>query len=386
MVSIQSDSFEVGKSLKEQVRLSENAGAEFNPDLIIRYEQGNLSVGCKATDKARLAWLSKDCLIPVESQYFSLENECIVLNENADTGWSSQQQDIAHVMFSIFNQCEKINQAKQNSFWLSMMGRDELRIHICAARGFNTSDRRFLDISKTEVEQQQVIISNFFNSRVLSLTNNNTTNQRVIMSVVDYCNHNWRGSPFDIHYTPDTVSLRVNLSQPIPDTNECFVFYSTMDALDTYIKYGFVDLSAPVVRSVPLVIEITDIGRLDISGYIIKPANPKLLKNFRNIPRQVPTIMDEKKGEYIKISHIFIPDSNTPYAMKRVLAALLRRLSKINLDGMQLKEAVRSAEQQIVETNTAYYKKMELLADSELLKELASSQLSKIESYVRESM
>ncbi len=153
MVAIHSDSFEISKELKALVRLCESSGARFHPDLAIQYQEGGLSVTCKTSGDERLASLSKESLIPVESRHFSLEKERFILNQNADTGWSALQEDIAHVMFSIFNLSEKIRQIRQRSYWLSMVGKTELCTHLSSAKGFDLSDKRFLDCSKSKPEQ-----------------------------------------------------------------------------------------------------------------------------------------------------------------------------------------------------------------------------------------
>ncbi len=98
MVDIQSDSLEIGRALKELVRLCEKSGAQFHPDLTIQYHDSDLSAVCQKPNNEHLAALSEENLIPVSSQNFTLDNDCFVLKENADTGWSAIQNDIAHIM------------------------------------------------------------------------------------------------------------------------------------------------------------------------------------------------------------------------------------------------------------------------------------------------
>lgn len=386
MAIIQSDSLEMSKALKLLVLLCEKSGAQFHPDLTIQYQNFDLSIICKNPNVGRLMLLTEENLLPVNSEHFTLENDHIILKPTADTGWSGLQNDIAHIIFSIFNHSEKIKQIRRNSFWLTMQRKNELCNHILAAKQYDMSDKRFLDVSQNQSQQDQVVLKNFFNSRVLGLSKGGNESQRVIMPVIDYLNHHWGGASYNFPVKNAPILLRVNRAQPVPDSDECFAFYSPMDALDSYIKYGFSDLSAPVVRSAPLDIDIEDIGRIEIVGLIAKTVDYTALQALKNIPRQVPVIDEVVKGSYIRVSHIFIPGSNTPYAMKRVLAGLIQRLSIKVLDESSLRKIIRHCEEQIIETNILYYKKLETLADSQILRELSTSQLSKIDHYVLEIM
>ncbi|MDH5217942.1 MAG: hypothetical protein OEX19_09615, partial [Gammaproteobacteria bacterium] len=232
-------------------------------------------------------------------------------------------------------------------------------------------------------QQNQAIINGFFNSRVLGLSKDGRQVQRVIMPVIDYMNHHWRGAPYNYQTTDSPGRLSVDCAQPNPESNECFAFYNTMDALDSYIKYGFADLSAPLVRSVSLDISIENVGTIHIIGAIAKTARRKSLKSFKNIPRQVPLLGEVKKGSHLNVSHIFIPGTNTPFAMKRILAALIQNLSVEKLSMTDLRKIIKKCEEQIVEANIVYYKKLETMTELQNLKELANSQLNNIDRYVR---
>lgn len=384
MAHIASDSVEVSQNLEELINLCEKSGARFHPDLTIQYQNSDFSIICTKPIKGRLANLTQAGLIPVDSKHFTLEDERLALKENADTGWSSLQEDIAHTMLSIFNHGQKIKQFRKRSFWLTVPEDSELRSHISVAKRFQPSDNRFLDRNKSQYEQDQAVINGFFNSRVLGLSKEGRQAQRVIMPVIDYMNHHWRGASYNYQTTASPGLLSVDCAQPNPDSNECFAFYNTMDALDSYIKYGFADLSAPLVRSVSLDINIENLGTIHILGSIAKTARRKSLKSFNNIPRQVPLLGEVIKGSHLNVSHIFIPGPNTPFAMKRILAALIQNLSVEKQSMSDLRKIIRNCEEQIVEANIVYYKKLEAMTNLEHLSELANSQLNKINRYVQQ--
>jgi len=381
VVKIESDSIAMSQALRSLVALCEKSGAKFHPALTIQYHNGDLRVTCKIPVNGQFALLNKSSLISVKSEYFYLNNNKLLLKENAETGWSGLQHDIAEVMFSIFNDCNKIKQTKNTSFWLTKDEHKELCAHISFARNIELDDKRFLNKSKSQDEQAQAIIESFFNSRVLGLSNGGQEKQRVIMPVIDYLNHHWQGSPFNYQALDAPDYLSVDCVQPVTKSDECFAFYSAMDGLDSYVKYGFADLNAPVVRSVPLDINLKNVGTLHISGYISKSVQQKSLGNFGNIPKQVPQIGEVIEGKYIKLSHIFIPGPNTPYAMQRILAALIRRVCIKRLDEQTLKSIIRLCEEKIINTNIEFYQKLKTLTASSILSELAEHQLAKIHLY-----
>ncbi|MDM8544239.1 hypothetical protein QUF90_24440 [Desulfococcaceae bacterium HSG9] len=130
-----------------------------------------------------------------------------------------------------------------------------------------------------------------------------------------------------------------------------------------------------------MMIEIEGLGRLELSGAKATPLKKSQLTGFEDIPRQVPRISAIKKGEFIRASHIFIPDRKTPYSMKRILNLLIRSLSKKTLDKAAMKKNILQCENTIIELNIKYYEELNRLAGDEDLQKLSRIQLRKIREY-----
>jgi len=382
---IHSDSFAVEQGLNELVRLCERSGSHFHPDLIIQYQDNEFSLASEIPHKEVLVALSPSSLLPFNKKNFTLENNHIVLNEKAGTGWSALQSDIAETIFSIYKQTDKVNQYKKNAYWLSLVNDPELRIHIANARLFSSNDTRFLDHSKSPEIQNQVVMDNFFQSRILATREPGKKDRPVIMPIVDYINHHWNGSPFQNHAEGNDMGITVFCSMPVPNSKECFGYYSAMDSLDSYIKYGFVDHAAPLVRSIPIAFELESVGKIEILGAMAEPTPGNIFQDLKTIPRQIPGVEVLRKGELIKISHIFFPGQRTPHAMRAILRVLVQQLTKENINGLALKQLVGKSEELIIKANIEYYEKLKNLSNTSMLEKLSVTQLDKIWRYAKAS-
>jgi hypothetical protein len=383
LTSIHSDSFSVEQDLKELVRLCERSGSHFHPDLIIQNQDKELSLASEKPHDDVLAALSPSCLLPVAISNFSLEKNQIILNEETDTGWDALQSDIAEIIFSIYKQTDKVNQYKKSAYWLSLVNDPELRVHIANARPFGSNDSRFLDRSKSPEVQNRVIIDNFFQSRVLASQEPGKTDRLVIVPIAEYINHHWNGSPFQNHADGNDGGITVWCSMPVANSKECFGYYSPMDGLDSYIKYGFVDHAAPLVRSIPVDIDLESVGKIEILGAMAKTSPGKIFQGLKTIPRQIPGVKVIRKGELVRISHIFFPGQRTPNAMRAILRVLVQQLIKENINEPALKQLVRKSEEIIINANIEYYEKLKKLSNTQALEELAVTQLNKIWLYAK---
>jgi hypothetical protein len=383
LMIIHSDSLSVEQELKELVRLCERSGSHFHPDLIIQCQDKELGLASEKPHDKVLAALSPSSLLPVKRENFTLERNHLVLSEKADTGWSVLQSDIAAIIFSIYKQTDKVDQYKKNAYWLSLVNDPELRIHIANARPFGSKDSRFLDHSKSPEIQKQVIIDNFLQSRILAGQEPGKINRPVIVPIVEYINHHWNGSPFQNHADGNDGGITVWCSMPAQDSKECFGYYSAMDGLDSYIKYGFVDYAAPFVRSIPVDIELDSVGKIEILGAMAKSAPGKIFQGLKTIPRQIPGLTVLREGELVRISHIFFPGQRTPNAMRAILRILIQQLIQGNENELALKQLVRKSEEIIIKANIEFYEKLKKLSNTSMLEALAVTQLNKIWRYAK---
>ncbi|MDM8544241.1 hypothetical protein QUF90_24450 [Desulfococcaceae bacterium HSG9] len=237
MAIIQSDYLEVEREIREIVRLCEKAGSYFHNDLIIRCKADELSLHCENKAQRVLISLSESSLVSIDSKHFILENDCIVLVPDADTGWSPLQTDIAYNMLSIFNRTGKMEQTGNRLSFLSMNTGSELSKHITKGR-ITADDRRYPDKTKCIEVRNQAAIITFFQTRVLGHREGTDGNSlQVLMPIMDYANHHWLGSIYKSHNSEEAIALSIVNRQPIENSTECFAFYNPMDSFDTYLNY-----------------------------------------------------------------------------------------------------------------------------------------------------
>ena len=159
--------------------------------------------------------------------------------------------------------------------------------------------------------------------------------------------------------------------------------------LDTLFNYHFVDQAVPFIRSVPIEIDLPEVGTLKINSRVGPSFGGKLSAEFAKFRSYLPRIQKPKPG-VVMISHLLIPGDDNPLALRFALSSLITHL-KPDLEKNELYSWAHFAERKVLSTNTAYYRKLEdLIKDAEesmplIAKEnldlLAKIQLEKLQNY-----
>ena len=110
-----------------------------------------------------------------------------------------------------------------------------------------------------------------------------------LIPLADALNHHRRGAPLGFRSGHLTVVRR----QPT-DTKECFVNYglSRRDPLDLALHYGYADSDVAVATSAPVVVEVAELGSIEVSRQPLQ----------KRSPIDPPTI--ERTPDGLRLSHL----------------------------------------------------------------------------------
>lgn len=367
MAKIEADNREIEKALIGLDKAINENGGWLHPDLVMKcHDDGNLSIeieGVKPGEK--IIKLPADLLLPVKKLEITLKDgafDFTVPNKNA---LIPVQHELAELKFNLYNLTHKAKYHEETNFWLSIGVQPDILDYIVSARTLGDNYTKLRDSAHKGFEGMDIeeyVCSDFIKSRVLGFKNKTASGEgkksvgkgpHVIMPVIDFLNHHWRGSQFQNDQKSSQVGLAISCRQPIEGSNECYASYRPMDALDSFINYGFMDEYAPFVRSVPMEIQVPDLGRIVIKSRINLFNSKKLVKQAQDLRMFLPIM--QKSYDIITASHLLIPTEGSPMALRRVLGILIARLVGEDLDRKRAMEFIRNAERTIIEQNIEFY-------------------------------
>lgn len=265
MAVIESDNQEAEKHLQVICNLIETQGGDIHPSLVIRCENGALSVlGTKKDVQGKILKVPHALLLPYDEFTLGIENNEIVVKA-CSGNVTKDQAVLMDRMLALYACMDKLSAHRDACPWLALRSTpDILRSLACAREGVD------IDMIRDEIEKNMVsddfVIESFFKNRLLGckLHGKEAKKAKVLMPIIDFMDHHLRGSPYQNNYEEESSYLSVSLSQPVEGQSGCYARYGTLDALDTYLHYSFVDTGAPFIRSVPMVIDLGDMGILKI--------------------------------------------------------------------------------------------------------------------------
>ena len=263
---------------------------------------------------------------------------------------SSEQTDIMAMMIDIYNQSGSLAAWREASPYFSLQ--EHAQVFDYLVSGMSGS------FPETLWEHEGSLGGSFFTSRKFALMQDGssalehgavTGKTSVLLPMVDLFNHDMRASGFNFSKSSSHENLRV-FSRPDPDTRELFVRYNLMDAVGSYLNYGFVDASAPFMLSMRL-----EMAFRDFKINVARSAAPavKVPSAFKDIPLYMPMLA--KEDNTVSLSKLVIPGPNAPNALRRVIALVL---SGLEVPQAELRAQIMTFEAQVIEQNFAYWQKM----------------------------
>lgn len=372
--------------------LCEAAGAVLNPAL--RMVVGDRAIWLEsdlpADDRSVLVSLPESCLPPVQAFHLEVADDRLVIRDQHTELPESQTRCFEHLV-AIYNATGKLATHRDQSPWFALSDQPSLLERLVAARAgaprIESTHARW-----REGPDDSLLIDTFLATRQYGLGDSGDGSVRpVLLPFIDFADHHPAAPGFQQPAARAPQGHRIVLSnaKPLPNSQECRVAYGMLDALDSYLTYGFIEADTDLVRSVPLTIEL-DVGRIKVESRATGAAGHKLPDRLRDIRPWVPRILGHGGGE-ITVAQLLLPGGQAPFALRRVLNWLIRHFDP----GMKLdhvRAAVLEAEGQVLAANRAYWDDLKGLAETAcadapqhpgiaMVTRLAERQLELLEAY-----
>jgi hypothetical protein len=352
MVLIVSDNPDAERSLHRNVSLATDAGAALSDNMIIKCANGALSVEAPPECAGeRLIRLPLDCLLPIEFFQLSIAGDDIVVS-SSEPGLTSDCVTGVEALLELYNVTDKLARHRQISPWSLLALHPELLEHLAPrlANDLLAMGEKFRNFGNTD----ELILESFLHTRAYDYRENDKAPAlRVLLPIIELLNHDLRGAPVQLEDEPESDGfLSINRSVPISGSgNECFAFYGPYDSFDTWMSYGFVDESAPFVRSVPMTIDLPQLGTIRLANLI-------QIRDQRDLPQPVidlhlfiPKLL-ARKGNQIDVAALLLPGRAAPEALRRTLAFLINEWSPGH---PKQRDLVLHAEERVIAANRTYY-------------------------------
>lgn len=359
---IESDDAAVGGALKALAGTVADNGGFFSPSARTVCREGDLTIAADQHDTPgnALIQVPEACLPPISAFDLSASDDSIVIDGD-DDALADVQRTTFRQMIDVYNACGKLAQWRHESPWFALAEDGDLFEHLLSARPSAKKVQACREL-RDSGRWDELLVWSFLGSRTFLLgpapgRNGSDQGEPVLMPFIDFQNHDFRARSYQ--FAEDGTGSRVLWTQkvhPVAESDECFVCYNLMDSLDTYLTYGFVDESAPILNSVPVEVELSNGCSLSVRGESGPPFKRELPPGMRDARLFMPQIREHEPDRFV-VSRLFLPGPNAPRALRRVLAYLIRSLRPAAPNDAVL-DAVLEAETQVLQANESFYMRL----------------------------
>lgn len=398
-MKIESQNKALGKELLTLRDLLVENGAWFDKGLgIICDEEGSMSVQMvePKNQGEEIIRVPQKLLVPMQPLHISLKGDSFSVDPDKDE-LTPIQIEVGKRMIEIYNITGKAALTRSEYPWYMYRDSPELMDSLLRARSANDAieDRQsFLHGLEGAKTDDEFICDSFIKTRVLGQKDAETkSNVQIIMPIIDYLNHDARAGSFMFSEPEEKDKyMKINNAQPFIESRECYVVYGIYDMVDTFFNYGFPDANAPIVRSIPMDIEVRDVGTFSLKSLPAAKNFKKLGKQIEDLRRFMP-IAQRTSEDTIELTHLIIPITQSPHALRRILRSMIRTMAGESVSSRFVVERVYEAEDTIISKNIEFYNKLrqDVAADTkspEHLKSLiyfiAETQYNKLLKYRRD--
>jgi hypothetical protein len=356
MVSFRSDDLGIERRLRTIRDLVEDAGGILHPGVELRCESGELGVACTLPYEPRtvLTAIPEACMLPVDTVGLRVAGDALAIDAGAD-GLSATRHRLYDAMLEIYQRAGKVPELRASSVWCGLAHDLGALKDVVAGRPDTPFVQTFLEYAESG-EHEALLLQSFLKSRVF-YAGRGDRRRRVLVPVNDFIDHHPFAPGFRRTGDADASRATVHAWRESAENDVCFVSYTQMDAYDSLLLYNYVDEIAPVVRSVPLRLQIGDAGCLRVGARITTGFDGPLAPEYADLRAYVPKVLAHDK-DGLEITHLFIPVGFKPRALHRVLTMLLSAMPESPRDAA-LERAVREAEAQVIALNLAFYRELE---------------------------
>ncbi len=352
MLKIDCDNPNLSKTLAQLCAEVEKCGGYFDDSLILKVENGDLSFSSNLPRDPRKVLISipQKAFIPLTQLEFGLDRNNLVV-ASGEEKLNPNAASLLNLMLKVYNLTNKIQKYRTFSPRCAFQEDTELLRALASGRPETGIAKRVLEfIGASEQETQNLVVKSFLRTRNFSFKNSPKT----LIPFIDFTNHNTAALPFRRERSESgEFAMQLVNSKPNEGENQCFARYGQWDCLDTYLMFGFSTKKPQYLRSIPIDIELGEVGKIKALGKVQGAFKGKLPEKIADLSHLFPAVNQVSPRE-MQISAILIPSLRWPFALKRILVVLVTTLSP-NIEKIHLQEIVASAETQILNKNKAFY-------------------------------
>jgi len=336
----------------------ERCGGFIHADLRIGANESGFVVKAPAAlgEKETLVRLPRGAFLPVDKFTLALQGADIcVVSHDADL--PAHQVRLLELMLELYNRTDKIGFHKKTDTMQLYLKDKPLLFRLLKCREHGRV--QFSDTAGEDVDSFH--LTSFLNTRVLKLRldPNSTEMRKILMPVIDFLNNHPKAEGLQ---SKDGENVSILKMSPVAGSEECYIRYGMYDALDCLIRYSYAEEHGFFVRSAPMTIELPPLGRLRVKSTHTPGKYKTLPKEIHDVWRHLPNVKIDVGTNVAEVEFIHIPQADPPFALRRVLAVVLKTMMthlKARMTEEAFSTAILTAEHEIVARNVKLYEDFE---------------------------
>lgn len=362
MVNIHTNDAQVEKYLTRIYDKIIGAGGFIHPNIHFVHSDNGFSIEKHGEIEDRhFIKVPHEMLVPYHDFDVDIEGDDIVL-ASYPSNIERPQFELFEDVLALYNVSNKMKTHRQECLWLNHEGAWDTIKLLLKDRGGRDLKLIKTMIGNDEFEDELALFS-FFKSRMAYCRLGSRTNPftEVFLPLIEFLNHHPLGAGYDNLYLGKEQRgfMGVEPRTPVENNKECYASYGTFDALECYIHYGFTDTHTQFLRSIPIRLNMKDMGTIVFKAQNVFVPIDQRPEHLKNLKAYLPNISPSNNNNATTVSHIIVPGRNAPFSMRRVLHEVLLNVQSDIEDDKAL-SLIETMEEQILKTNEEFYDKVEL--------------------------
>lgn len=345
------------KALCQQI----TAGGGFvHDDLIVEQKGRHIAIRAPAhiAPDAVIIQLPRKLLLPYSKFDVATNGNDFVL-EGCDDDVTDIQRHLFEGTLRLYNLTGKLAEHRDISL-MQLVHKDPQVIEWLVDGRDDASKALLEELAQQDFET--ALMQSYFKTRFIGVNFDDSAGgkkEHCLMPLIDFVNHHTKAGVFDL--PPDGVSdLSITKGTVADNSDECFVRYGYLDALDTLLNYDFPDQHAVFVRSVPMQIELEGVCTVLVKSGVslVKHKLDALPPALQGLGMYLPSMAVNTEQKRLELGYLMIPQQGAPRSMRRILAAgvsmMLPDASQPEVMGY-----VQTLEKEIIRHNIIFYNSLD---------------------------
>lgn len=372
VLNIKSDHSDIKLLIAELIKEIDANGAEFNECIEISAIDGELSIITTSSKNLpkNIINLPLVCMPLLSDFDIAVQqnlNVSAVLKANAKNPSSNQ---VMQIMVQLYNATNKLAGWNGTYPLLTLVDSKALIRAVCSFRPQGQKLSSFLSLYENG-RHHELLLQSFIGSREFTYKKDALANAGIITSndsekgllaIVDFLNHKMGDSNYQINR--DTGCMEIYGSN-VDESGEVFVQYGFIDAVQTYLTYGFVDVCSPIYFSGKMQFKLKSgltFVILGMSGGLQRtvPLPPKQQHLNNYLPPGI-----KRQGEHIVVNELVIPSGGKVSYLSESLAVILQQCDEDNIyrNKKVLAAEIQHIEQQVLNANIQFWQQFSGLTE-----------------------